>query len=172
MTRVSFVSMKMALRRAAPVLAFLGLAGVLYAVPPSTDYNACSPTWFGNTAGGGCGPCSSGTADTATYYSLPSLSGCEYSQASIPSAYAAVNGDMYLANDLCGACVLVMNESNDGHAGASTTVMITDECPAAGNPSCANGDEHLDLSQSAFEAINGGSTSQGEISIKWEMTPC
>ncbi len=171
----------------------LGVAVGAKALPPTSDYNACAPTWFGPGTCGAGSNCN-GQPNTATYYSTTGMTACQYGQNSMPYAtgyppvvnttlnanitnnnqqlYAAVNGDMFLANDLCGACALVVNQSGDAYNGNSVTVMITDECPSSGNPDCANGYEHLDLSPLAFQAIDGNSTTNGVIAIKWEMTPC
>jgi expansin (peptidoglycan-binding protein) len=140
-------------------LALLVLGLPRFAAAADTDFD-CTPTVF---------------SATATWYDNSSLglAACHFSDATLPGGstmatqyYAAVATHLYDA-DLCGACAEITDTSNSN----KVTVMITDECPAATNPThCSAGSNHLDISQNAFDDLRPLST--GVFNITWKVVPC
>jgi len=131
---------------------------------------ACSPKdGFTNNAGNGSASLASEQAG--------SMGACGYPASTLPGGgsqatqlYAALNQDLFMGYDLCGACCQITDESGTGNQGKQVTVMITDECPAAGNADCQAGDNHIDLSYNAFTQLE--SSGVGVFSVNWQIVPC
>lgn len=114
-------------------------------------------------------------SSTITYYdNAPlGLSACHYSDPTLPGGaakanqyYAAVATHLY-DDGVCGACAEITDSGN----GKKVTVMITDECPAASNPThCSSGSNHLDISQNAFGQLEA--LGVGVFNATWKVVPC
>ena len=112
---------------------------------------------------------------TATWYDNSSLglSACHYSDPTLPGGssrasqyYAAAATHLY-DDGICGACAEITDSGN----GKKVTVMVTDECPAASNPThCYSGSNHLDISVNAFTQLEAQSV--GVFNITWKVVPC
>lgn len=92
----------------------------------------------------------------ATYYAATGAGACSY-EASSDLDVVALGDGSYDDASMCGACVEVV-----GPKGA-VVVRVVDRCPE-----CA--DEHLDLSQQAFEKI--ADRAQGRVEIEYSFTSC
>lgn len=126
-----------------------------------------------------------------TYFTASSLSACGYPAGTYdPNYFAAIDSDSFgdtaasggngggLGGYPCGACAALYNSATS----KSVTVMITDECPQGGANAnnCWVGSYHLDLSQTAYNALlNGGSfpsnTGTNTLSgstVTWRFVQC
>jgi expansin (peptidoglycan-binding protein) len=84
--------------------------------------------------------------------------------------YLALSTTLYnnpTSSAACGKCIEV-----SGTTGVTKTLLVVDQCPAtSANPSCSS--DHLDLSQSAYDALEPGqpgSISNGSVAAKF--VPC
>src|SRR5579871_2544615 len=104
----------------------------------------------------------------ATAYAPSGVGNCGYPTNTLPNLTAAINsnsgngGDDYQNGLVCGACAAVFDPTNSN----AITVMITDACP-----SCSNGANQLDLTQTSWQALTGN-TSFGVLAIQWKFAPC
>ncbi|HJT25729.1 MAG TPA: expansin-like protein, partial [bacterium] len=104
----------------------------------------------------------------ATAYAPSGVGNCGYPTNTLPNLTAAINsnsgngGDDYQNGLVCGACAAVFDSGNSN----AITVMITDACPT-----CSNGANQLDLTQTAWQALTGN-TSYGILPIQWKFVPC
>jgi hypothetical protein len=113
---------------------------------------------------------------TATWYDNGplGLSACHYSDPTLPGGttmsqqyFAAVASHMY-DDKTCGACAEITDKQNTAN---KVTVMITDECPKASNPThCYDGSNHLDISINAFTKLRAQVV--GVFDITWKVVPC
>jgi expansin (peptidoglycan-binding protein) len=80
--------------------------------------------------------------------------------------FGAINGTDYANSATCGACVEMVNRSNN----RMVTITVVDSCLVGNNnPTCTQG--HIDLSRTAFEQLTGQNT--GDINnISWRFVPC
>lgn len=106
------------------------------------------------------GSCTNGRI---TYYTGINGGACSFGTIPPPYRIAALDQAFYNNGAQCGSCFLLI-----GPIG-STTVMVTDECPAT-STWCSGDMDHFDLSTTAFDAIAVQST--GVDLITFELISC